>query len=288
MSDVRITAVAHGFGRDLDRCLADVSALIDAARADGTQLLVLPEAALGGYLHRLSPSDPDTPPNCPPPLALDSPEVRMVARLAGDDLVVCLGICEADGDERYNTAVCLHDGEVLGIHRKVHLPLREDGTYGAGDRFETFDTPVGRMGLLICYDKMFPESGRSLAIKGAEIIACLSAWPASRTAPAPTLVEDRWTKRFDLLDQAGALHNQVVWVSSNQTGSFGELRFVGSAKVVEPGGEVLATTGTEPGMATAVVDVARVVNDTRRIMSNLRDRRPDAYGSLGPLEEEAV
>jgi N-carbamoylputrescine amidase len=288
MSDVRITAVAHGFGRDLDRCLADVSALIDSARADGTHLLVLPEASLGGYLHRLSPSDPDIPPNCPPALALDSPEVRRVARLAGDDLVVCLGICEADGDKRYNTAICVHDGEVLGVQRKVHLPQREDIAYGAGDRFEAFDTPVGRMGLLICYDKMFPESGRSLAIEGADIVACLSAWPASRTKPGPTLAEDRWTKRFDLLDRAGALHNQVVWVSSNQTGRFGELRFVGSAKVVEPGGEVLATTGTEPGVATATLDVARAVNDTRRIMSHLRDRRPDAYGALGPDGEEDV
>jgi predicted amidohydrolase len=206
-----------------------------------------------------------------------------VAGLAGD-LVVCFGLCESDGDQRYNTAVCVHDGRVLGVHRKVHLPQREDNTYEAGDAFEPFDTPVGRLGLLICYDKAFPESGRSLALAGAEIVACLSAWPASRTNPAPDLADDRWTRRFNLLDCAGALQNQVVWVSSNQTGTFGTLRFVGSAKVVEPGGEVLATTGPGAGVATAAIDVGESVRDTRRVMGYLRDRRPDAYGS-GPLEE---
>jgi N-carbamoylputrescine amidase len=280
MSDVRMTAVAQGFGRDIEQCLVQVDALVSQARTLGTHLLALPEATLGGYLHDLS---QEQPPDLPRPLDLDGPEVRHVAGLAGD-LVVCFGLCESDGGHRYNTAVCVHDGQVLGVHRKVHLPQREDSTYGAGDTFEAFDTPVGRLGLLICYDKAFPESGRSLALDGAAIVACLSAWPASRTNPAPDLAEDRWTRRFDLLDRAGALQNQVVWVSANQAGSFGSLRFVGSAKVVEPGGDVLATTGPMAGLATATIDVEAAVADTRRVMGYLRDRRPDTYGS-GPLEE---
>jgi predicted amidohydrolase len=279
----RIAAVAQGFGRDIEQCLVQVDALIAQARSGGTQLLVLPEATLGGYLHDLSGPGPAPGPDLPRALDLDGPEIRHVADLAGD-LVVCFGVCEADGDQRYNTAVCVHDGRVLGLHRKVHLPQREDDSYGAGDTFAAFDTPVGRMGLLICYDKAFPESGRTLALDGAEVVACLSAWPASRTNPAPDLADDRWTRRFDLLDRAGALHNQVVWVSSNQAGSFGSLRFVGSAKVVEPGGDVLATTGPGAGTATASIDVASAVADTRRVMGYLRDRRPDTYGG-GSLEE---
>jgi predicted amidohydrolase len=286
VSGVQISAVAQGFGRDLDLCLEQVAALLDAARQHGTDLLVLPEATLGGYLHDLSGGAADQP-DLPPALDLDGPAVRRVAALAGD-LTVCFGLCEADGDQRFNTAVCVHDGRVLGVHRKVHLPLKEDGSYDAGDSFDAFDTPVGRLGLLICYDKAFPESSRRLALQGADIVACLSAWPASRTNPAPDLADDRWTRRFDLLDRAGALHNQVVWVSSNQVGPFGALRFVGSAKVVEPGGEVLATTGPRPGTATARIDVARAVGDARQVMGHLRDRRPDTYGSVGPIEEEAV
>jgi N-carbamoylputrescine amidase len=164
------------------------------------------------------------------------------------------------------------------VHRKVHQPLGENMSYAAGRSFDAFDTPVGRMGMLICYDKAFPEAARSLALDGAQVIACVSAWPAARTAGADDLADDRWTRRFDLFDQARALENQVVWVSANQSGTFGSLRFVASAKVVGPGGDVLATTGCAPGVAVADIDVEDALATARRSMFHLRDRRPLTYG----------
>ncbi len=131
--------------------------------------------------------------------------------------------------------------------------------------------------MLICYDKAFPEASRTLALDGAEIIAALSAWPAARTATAVNLEDDRWKKRFDLYDQARALDNQVVWVASNQSGTFGSLRFVGNAKIVGPGGDVRAETGVGPGLATASIDVQQELLAARQGMYALRDRRPGAY-----------
>jgi predicted amidohydrolase len=71
----------------------------------------------------------------------------------------------------------------------------------------------------------------------------------------------------------------VVWVSANQAGMFGSLRFVGSAKIVDPGGDVLASTGTAAGLAVAELDVAAALDEARRAMAHLRDRRPQAYAS---------
>jgi N-carbamoylputrescine amidase len=269
---VGIAAAAHNFDRDLDACWASIEALVGQARQHRSQLLVLPEAALGGYLANLS-GDAD---DLPPAFAPDGVEVARLAALAGD-LVMCVGYCEADGSLRYNAAVCVHDGRVLGHHRKVHQPLGENKSYEAGDRFTAFDTPVGRLGMQICYDKAFPEGARSAALDGARIIASLSAWPGSRTAPSDDLAEDRWTKRFDLFDQARALENQVVWAASNQAGTFGALRFVGRAKVVGPGGDILAATGTTAGLAVAHVDLEAALGQARRSMFHLRDRRPDSY-----------
>ncbi len=73
---------------------------------------------------------------------------------------------------------------VLGHQRKVHLPPGERGVYSAGEGFAAFDTPVGRIGMLVCYDKVFPEAARALAVDGAEIIASLAAWPVCRLRPA--------------------------------------------------------------------------------------------------------
>lgn len=274
MTATTIAAVAAPFGRDLDLCLARIEGLLDDARSAGAELVVLPEAALGGYLTDLSGGGPQ--PDLPPALEADGKVVRRVADLAGD-LTVTVGFCEADGRRRFNSVACVHDGEVLGVHRKVHLPLREDASYDCGATFAAVDTPVGRVGMLICYDKSFPEASRTLALDGAEIIAVSSAWPCSATGAADDLAEDRWTKRFDLLDAAGAFHNQVVWASANQSGTFGNLRFVASAKVVSPGGEVLATTGTAEGLAIASIDVAGEVAAIRKGMGHLRDRRPEAY-----------
>lgn len=193
-------------------------------------------------------------------------------------MTVVAGYCEAGTDgHRYNSAVCVNGDGVLGNHRKVHQPLSEDASYASGDRFHAFDTPVGRIGMMICYDKAFPESARALALDGAEIGVVVSAWPGSRTNAASDLVNDRWKRRFDLFDRARALENQIVWLSANQAGTFGSLRFVGSAKVVDPGGEILADTGVGPGLAVAELDVAQALETARRSMGHLRDRRPETY-----------
>jgi predicted amidohydrolase len=137
--------------------------------------------------------------------------------------------------------------------------------------------------MMICYDKAFPESARALALDGAEIGVCVSAWPGARTNAVTDLAEDRWKRRFDLFDRARALENQIVWLSANQAGSFGSLRFVGSAKVVDPGGEILADTGVAAGLAVAELDVAQALEIARRSMGHLRDRRPETYRHAGAV-----
>jgi predicted amidohydrolase len=275
---VRMAAVAAEFGRDLNEDLAIAERLIKEAQAQEVGLLALPEACLGGYLLSLdgdvSGNDPG-----PPALTLDGPEIRRLIALAGETTVVA-GYCEADGDARYNSVVCVSGDGVLGNHRKVHQPLSEDASYRSGDGFHAFDTPVGRIGMMICYDKAFPEAARALALDGAQIGVCVSAWPGSRTNAAADLAEDRWKRRFDLFDRARALENQIVWLSANQSGTFGSLRFVGSAKVVDPGGDVLADTGVGAGTAVAELDVVQALETARRFMGHLRDRRPDAYPPL--------
>jgi predicted amidohydrolase len=280
MSTLRMAAVAAPFGRDLEADFGRIAALIAEAREAGVRLLALPEACLGGYLTNLDGDRAGDDPG-PPPLRLRGPEIRRLAALAGD-MVVTAGYCEAGDGELadgglFNSVVCVHGGGVLGNHRKVHQPLGEGTSYDRGGEFAAFDTPVGRLGMMICYDKAFPESARALALAGAEIVTCVSAWPASRTNQSADLSADRWVHRFDLFDQVRALENQIVWLSANQSGTFGSLHFVASAKVVGPGGEVLAATGLDAGMAVAEMDVAAELGAARRSMAHLRNRRPEAY-----------
>ncbi|SDD01945.1 carbon-nitrogen hydrolase family protein [Nocardioides lianchengensis] len=280
MTTTSVAAVGGNFGRGVEENLARIGTLIDDARARGAALLALPEACLGGYLSVLGSgrdgSHDEKPADLPPVMDLGGPELRRIAELARE-MTVVVGFCEGDGHERYNSAAAVTGDGVLGVYRKVHQPLGESLYYSPGQEFRAFDSPIGRMGLLICYDKAFPEAARALALDDARVVACISAWPASRTASATSLADDRWTHRFNIFDQARALENQLVWVAANQTGTFGSLRFVGNAKVVGPGGDVVATTGVDEGMAVASFDLEESLDTARRAMFHLRDRRPDLY-----------
>jgi len=273
MNPVRIAAAAAHFGRNLDFDLARIGKLIEDARGQSAVLLVLPDAALGGYLADLRHPDPDA---LPPALKPDDPLILQVARMAAE-ITVCFGYCEAHGNIRYNAAVCVNGDGVLGRHRKVHLPAGEVAAYTPGDTFDAFDTPAGRVGMLIDYDKTFPESARSLALDGAQILACLSAWPTSITNRAPRMAQDRQSRLFDLYDQARAAENQVVLASANQTGAMGGMRFLGQSKVVGPGGEILARTFGKAGLAVAEIDVATEIERARRVLHHLDELRFDAY-----------
>ncbi len=273
MTALRMAAVSAPFGRDLEECYSRIGVLIDQARDAGVRLLALPEACLGGYLADLNGTA-----EMPPSFPVDGPEIARLAAMAGD-MVVTGGYCEAAGPEIFNSAVCVTGDGVLGNYRKVHQPLREDASYSAGDGFHAFDTPVGRIGMQICYDKAFPEAARALALDGAGVVVSMSAWPISATDPHPDPAQDRWTRRFDLFDRARALENQIVWVSSNQFGHFGSLRFAASAKVVDPGGEIIAWTKQDEGLAVAEIDVDAALESFRRGMGHLRDRRPETYAA---------
>ena len=259
--------------------LGSVLRAITRARARGARLIVFPEATLGGYLHEEVVEG--TVIRGAPPILDDREEVLARLAQAAGDAVVCIGYTERPEDPRglpYAAAVCLSGDGVLGHQRKVHIPPGELGLIAPGAGFSAFDTPFGRLGMLVCYDKLFPEAARRLALDGAETIACLSAWAVCRERPARLMRNDRQVRHFNALDIARAVENQVVWVSANQFGTSGRLRFPGQSKVVDPDGRVLATTGARAGMALARIDPDIAVRAARDEISHLGDRIESAYG----------
>jgi predicted amidohydrolase len=278
---VRLAAAAASFSRDIAFDLDRIGVIISHAREAGVSVLALPDGALGGYINDLRNPDLSDPTTLPPALDPDGAEIRAVIDLAGE-MVVCLGYCEGGsvddyGPVRYNSAVCVSGDGVLGRHRKVHQPAGVATLFRAGDTFAAFDTPAGRMGMLIDHDKTFPEAARSLALDGAGIIACLSAWPTSLTNRAPRMTQDRQARLFDLYDQSRAAENQVVWLSANQSGRNGSLHFLGRSKIVGPGGDVLARTWSKGGLATAEVDPPGAIGAARAVLHHLKERRPETY-----------
>jgi len=264
LKELVIAAVAAPFGRDMDACFRTIERALGEARVCGARLVVLPEAALGGFAEAL---DTDGELRAAPVLDPDGPELRRLASLAGD-LTVCVGFAEDGGDLVHNAAACVSGDGLLGL-------VRRESPRG-GDH-EAFDTPVGRLGMLVCDDKASPAAARALALDGAQILAFLSAWSCSGTTTSERLEDDcRW-RLSELWDRARAAENQVVVVSANQTGRLGSLRFLGGARIVGPGGDPLASTGPQPGLALARMDLSGLIARARKVMAPLRDLRPDVY-----------
>jgi N-carbamoylputrescine amidase len=270
---MKIAAMAAHFGRDIERSMEKLGGIIERLRAEEIDLLVLPDATLGGYIGSLSNPSPG---ERPPALDPEAPELKALCTMAGP-MTVCVGYTERADGVVYNAAACLSGDGILGRHRKVHQPAQESLIYAAGDRFAAFDTPVGRIGMLIDYDKTFPESARTLALDGARVIAALSAWPASVTDRAARMPNDRQARLFDLYDMARAAENQVVVASSNLTGITGTLRFLGQAKVVDPGGNIVAKTWSKGGLAVADIDVDHEIARARAVLDHLRERQVGSY-----------
>ncbi|MEW6169819.1 MAG: nitrilase-related carbon-nitrogen hydrolase, partial [Pseudomonadota bacterium] len=140
------------------------------------------------------------------------------------------------------------DGGVASGDAQARERYRESATIAAGDATPVVvDTPLGRLGLSVCYDLRFPELYRALTAAGAEVLCVPSAF-TERTGAA----------HWDILLRARAIENLCHVLASNQCGTHaGNRRTWGHSCIVDPWGSVLAACGAEPGIAVAELDAGR-------------------------------
>jgi predicted amidohydrolase len=233
--------------------------------ADGADLLVIPELATTGYEFR----------DRAEAAALaeefgNGPASEFLMALSGKSgATLVMGYAERSGNSVFNSAlVCGPDG-MIGNYRKVHLYSRENEIFDKGDEpFKVFDTPAGRIGVMICFDWFFPEAARSLAIGGAQIIA----HPSNLVLP--------WCQRAMF---ARSVENRVFSVTANRTGTEDRtgrtLTFTGGSQVLDIHGSTLASAGAD-GNAAVTVEIDPCQADNKQLNPHnnlLQDRRPDLY-----------
>ena len=184
----------------------------------------------------------------------------------------------------HNTAVVFGpDGKILGTYRKMHIPddpgFSEKFYFAPGDTgFQPIDTPVGRLGVLVCWDQWYPEAARLMALRGAEILVYPTAIGLARS-------EKRELHRVQLgawqtIQRSHAIANGVYVLSINRIGREDHLDFWGTSFVSDPFGRVVAQASTDkPEIVRATLDLNQI-GTTRQHWPFLRDRRIDAYGGL--------
>jgi predicted amidohydrolase len=286
-----LATVAMQVAYDKEQNLARYLYYMDRAAEIGAHLLVFPEQSLQGYLHNIAELRMET-------LAYqhahaepvpDGPSTQLLIREAQKRrLYLVWGMTEVDTEEGpdvlYNTAVLVGPEGYIGKFRKVHQPLDELHIYWPGNEWPVFETELGRIGLLICYDKQFPESTRELALRGAHLLVMPTAWALTSIGGDPDPEKDYQSYLYDLFDFTRAAENQLWFISSNMYGRSGEHDYLGRSRIVAPTGLAVAEILYEEGMASARVDIMGGIVRGRTTESlgynTMRDRRPETYTSI--------
>lgn len=258
---------------DLEGNRARAEHWVMEATGRGANLVVLPELASSGYVFAGEDEAAAT------AESTNGPFVRTLEGLCRrTGSVVVAGLNELDGAARHNSAVLVGPDGHLATYRKLHLFNDEKSWFTPGDGLTVAETPVGFVGMVVCYDLRFPEAVRALALAGAEIVAVPTNWVASFKR---TVWDQRGYCQGDYLAMASAGQNGVVVACADRVGVEREVRFIGASIIVGPEGWPLA--GPAGGDSTELLIGDTDLDDIERFRRStprnhlLSDRRPDAY-----------
>lgn len=258
---------------NLERCLQ----LLQTAALEGAKLVAYPECSLTGY--------------CFSSLKEALPETESVPGASTEEFVsscrklgtyAIFGLLEEDDGRYFNTAVLVGPEGYIGKYRKTHMPcLGIDRFLAPGDlEYKVYQTELGVIGMVICYDLRFPEITRVLALQGAQIIAHITNLPPAATAYP------------DFIDRARACENRLYLLSADRVGEERGMNFLGRSQIDDFTGTVLAEASeTREEIIYATIDPGessqkRIVNiPSEYEMDLFADRRPEFYGLIAQEKE---
>ena len=259
---IEIYQIAPAFGKKKEN-LERIESAIQKMDAD---LVVLPELCTTGYQF-ISKSEVDS--LCEPiPEGETTQNLIEICRQYHCYLVT--GIGEKSDSQCYNAAVLIGPKGHIGTYRKVHLFWDEKTWFAPGDvGFPVWQTDLGTIGMMVCFDWIFPESARSLALQGAELVC----HPANLVLP---YCQDAMITR--------CIENRIFTVTANRIGheERGEkdrLTFTGKSQIVTPRGEILFRLEAHQEAFRSVEIHIEDARDKQMTPENhlWKDRRPESY-----------
>jgi N-carbamoylputrescine amidase len=282
MTELSVAALQMAMVGDIDVNIATAERLVREAAAQGARIILIPELFEGPYFCK-----DQLPENLDRARPLvGHPTIEQFAAIAKElDVVLPLSVYERAGQVLFNTVVIVDgDGTTLGYYRKSHIPdgpgYTEKYYFSPGDTgFEVWKSRHGTIGVGICWDQWFPESARSMALLGAEVLLYPTAIGSEPRDPD-------WDSsgHWQRVMQGHAGANLMPLVAANRIGHeigiTGDITFYGSSFIADGTGAMVAEAGRdEEAVIVANFDVERLRNQ-RAAWGLFRDRRPELYGPI--------
>ena len=248
--------------------LKKIENFVEKAKNQSADLIVFPELSLTGYvvrdqIYELAETIPGS-------------STQVIEKIAEKtQTYIVFGIPELSEKTQatiYNTAVLVGPKGYIGKYRKMYLPthsvFEEKRYFRPGYQAVAFDTEIGKIGLIICYDIFFPEVSRLTRLKGAQLIVCISASPAVRKT------------FFEILTAARAIENTAFLAYVNLVGIENGLQFWGGSRLIAPNGKVLAKAKyDEEDLVICDVNYSDI-KPIETFVPTLKDLRPELFDAL--------
>lgn len=240
---------------------------IEAAAAQGADLILFPEIQLSPFFPKHPGQDASR-----YRMSMDSPQLKAVQRAcAAHHIFASPNFYMAIDGKTYDTSFLIDDtGAILGTQKMVHIAQcpgfhEQDYYTPADDGFQVFDTKIGKIGIVVCFDRHYPESIRTEALKGAELILI----PTANNTDEPD-------EMFQWEIKVQSFQNSVYAAMANRVGTEDDMTFSGRSIVVGPDGETLALADDGETMLYAQIEPCQA---TRRRSAKPYTglRRPEWY-----------
>jgi predicted amidohydrolase len=262
--------------------------LLDQAGRQGVEFVVFPELSVTPYFAGEIRADVASFAEKPFPSEQTAPLIEAIRR---HHITTVVPFAEDTRDGLFNSAALIDGtGKELGRYRKMHIPgtvdvdpakpfqILEKRYFKPGDLgFPAYDSPVGPVGMAICYDRRFPETFRCLGLSGAEIYAVVFNTPYNQ---AEDNARARSIEAHELAVRCAARYNGVPAIAAGKAGVEGGLPFIGASSVISHTGDVLArSTSDGDDLVVAEIDFAAAAEERARLdLAN--NRRTDQYSAI--------
>src|SRR5215831_4627610 len=287
LRNFKVGLVQMAAGPRPDENLERAVSLLQQAADRGANVICLPELFRTQYFcQREDPALFELAEQIPGPT---TERMSAIARKSRSVVIVPVFERRAPGLYHNSAVVIDADGSISGIYRKMHIPddpaYYEKYYFAPGDLgFRAFDTAVGKVGTLICWDQWYPEGARLTALRGAVLVFYPTAigWHPHEKEEFGASQRDAWRT----IQRSHAIANGLYVAAVNRVGhekpsdSGAGIEFWGSSFICDPFGVVIAEASSDrEEVLIGEVDSARI-EDVRRNWPFLRDRRIDAYGGI--------
>jgi predicted amidohydrolase len=262
-----IALAQYALSPDVSSNLGKVMELMREAGRKSAQMIIFPELCLSPFFPQLSGQDASR-----YAMTIDDPSIRVIQDTCGKlRLAASPNVYLQEGDRRFDASLMIDaKGEIRGISKMVHIAqlpgFYEQDYYAPSDSgFLVYDTPLGSIGIVVCFDRHLPESFRTCSLRGASLILV----PTANTMAEPRDV-------FECELRAAAFQNGVYIAMCNRVGTEGDAVFCGESMIVDPNGSLIAKRGATEELVFAEIDLSQAtVTRSRRPYLSLR--RPELY-----------